>query len=625
VDSLRLLRELYVAVTRARRRVVILYKKRDLAMISFFKSLECELEMSAARVIMLEFDKETTNKEWFDEGSKYFNDEKYQLAAVSSTKTSRETQKVYSIVIDIVAFLALQSCFNAASNYAWSGWAQGREFAVSRRHADAKVSFRAAAILFFESSDYKRCLDLMTEIAEIKPWHEEDNGILDMALEKEPYYLPRLQTVKFALYRNAWHAISLDDLKDRSVSNEFLAKRGDVKLIEMIRNCTEQDRVSIKLTLPALMGDFYLECHNIPEAVTLFLNGKDEKMAVQATDIALEEAKAGRGDLLGVVECWRRHGEERKTLSNSKVALLLSVFKSPREAASKQAAKCITLLGRQVIKLAVASSGSKMEELHYFDHSAFQQEVLEALTSRYAAQPINVVRWYHEHMDKAHAVAFAAENLQKWSDEELVSIIVGKFALRPGGLVDELGRRMVLVKAAMICLQDESWDIEFAEEVSNKALESIPLAEQNMDELLHVWRARRNDRRVSALLSQTISSSKIALFLRLFGKPEETGGRYGKKCMTSFGRNIVNEAVLAGGPYKRDNFSVLCLFDKKEFESERPMQPAKQQKDINETKPGSSSPFQVEHRVVVSGLKGQTALNGVRSVAYSTGRRTRTW
>jgi ATP-dependent exoDNAse (exonuclease V) beta subunit len=106
VDSLRLLRELYVAVTRARRRVVILYKQRDKAMRIFFESLKCDLEMSEASVIMLEFDKATTNKEWFDEGSKHFNDEKYPLAAVSSTKTSRETKKMYSIVTDIVSFLA---------------------------------------------------------------------------------------------------------------------------------------------------------------------------------------------------------------------------------------------------------------------------------------------------------------------------------------------------------------------------------------------------------------------------------------------------------------------------------------------------------------------------------------
>jgi hypothetical protein len=33
-----------------------------------------------------------------------------------------------------------------------------------------------------------------------------------------------------------------------------------------------------------------------------------------------------------------------------------------------------------------------------------------------------------------------------------------------------------------------------------------------------------------------------------------------------------------------------------------------------DAKPGSPSPFQVGHRVVVSGLKNQTALNGVRSV-----------
>ena len=44
VDSLRLLRELYVAVTRARRRVVVLVKKRVPAMASFFENLNLNLD-----------------------------------------------------------------------------------------------------------------------------------------------------------------------------------------------------------------------------------------------------------------------------------------------------------------------------------------------------------------------------------------------------------------------------------------------------------------------------------------------------------------------------------------------------------------------------------------------------
>jgi hypothetical protein len=110
VECLRLLRELYVAVTvsavrnifivqtlwrhqtilnifsvtqRARRRVVILVSKKQPEMKQFFESLSgCQLEWTEASVIMLEFDNDTTAVQWFSEGMNYFKQEKFSLAKV---------------------------------------------------------------------------------------------------------------------------------------------------------------------------------------------------------------------------------------------------------------------------------------------------------------------------------------------------------------------------------------------------------------------------------------------------------------------------------------------------------------------------------------------------------------
>ena len=54
--------------------------------------------------------------------------------------------------------------------------------------------------------------------------------------------------------------------------------------------------------------------------------------------------------------------------------------------------------------------------------------------------------------------------------------------------------------------------------------------------------------------------SKINL---LFQNPELAGQSFGKQCFISFGESIVKKAVHAGGPYKKDVTSILCLFESK--------------------------------------------------------------
>lgn len=79
--SLRMCRELYVAVTRARRRVVILIKRDVNTMSTFFQNLDYTFEEADARVVLQEFQKQTTTAEWFERGMQLFKEEQYIIAA----------------------------------------------------------------------------------------------------------------------------------------------------------------------------------------------------------------------------------------------------------------------------------------------------------------------------------------------------------------------------------------------------------------------------------------------------------------------------------------------------------------------------------------------------------------
>ena len=84
--------ELYVAVTRAKRRVVILYKTGQIK-----KTLQgCNIEESDAEAALLEFDSGTTTDAWFKRGMELFEDEQYKMAA-SCFKAAGESKCQLSI------------------------------------------------------------------------------------------------------------------------------------------------------------------------------------------------------------------------------------------------------------------------------------------------------------------------------------------------------------------------------------------------------------------------------------------------------------------------------------------------------------------------------------------------
>jgi hypothetical protein len=100
VATLRMLRELYVAVTRAQRRVVVLIKKGVTTMRSFlFDALDYDFQVIGADFVQMELDHATTAKLRRQEGHELFEDARYLTAS---------------------------RCCNSSGDQGWSQWANGQ-------------------------------------------------------------------------------------------------------------------------------------------------------------------------------------------------------------------------------------------------------------------------------------------------------------------------------------------------------------------------------------------------------------------------------------------------------------------------------------------------------------------
>jgi tetratricopeptide (TPR) repeat protein len=499
--SLLLLRELYVAVTRAQQRVVVLTKGKSPAIAEFFRSLNCSIEEVQPASILVEFQKETTANDWFSKGAELYEEEKYDLAA---------------------------GCYKAASQFGWKGRASGRFDLARGQKEDAGASFRNAARIFFESLEYKNCLDTMTDLATIQPWKhtwtESDNELLDDALKREPNHLPRSATVIFALIRGSWDVLQSTDLMDVAAESTFTPFRTETKLKDLVRACSDAERKKIEDTLPNVIGDYYHDRKSAPDATRLYFRGRDFASAVAALEKALA-SNVGDDSILTIVQYWLDDSHARQYLSSIKggtpAYLLVSLFEDPKVAFSQPVGKnkYIRVLGKDVVRFAVTdmSAGSETAEiLHRIDNRIYRDDILALLVTK--KQPSEVVTWFLEHENKEHAVDFAVSRLGDWADTELLSFIPNLLNHSHKSLVDELERLSLLESAVAICLNPNTWDLQMAEVVSNRALSEVPERRPTEEQgtivfvFTAMWRARQTDDRVMSWMKNGISSP-IKFFL----------------------------------------------------------------------------------------------------------------
>lgn len=232
---------------------------------------------------------------------------------------------------------------------------------MDRDFEEARAVLRTSSELFFQNGNFKECLDVFTKIVEIKlPWDNADSVILDAALKEVPDYLPREQTVRFALWRGSWNVISIVDLVD--YPHLFRDSRRNSKLRKLVRECSESERLEIESCLPLVVADFHAAKESFADATRLFLLGGDYDRATSSTEAAIRNVSQ---DLPRIASFWCQNENARsKLLGKRPVSLFVLLFDSPKEAATNHANDCMKFLGPSVVKLAIDSmEAAGVEEL----------------------------------------------------------------------------------------------------------------------------------------------------------------------------------------------------------------------------------------------------------------------
>ena len=316
-----------------------------------------------------------------------------------------------------------------------------------------KESFRRSARAFYEKADYKHALDLLSRVMECPPWNSDDDHIYDASKMEHPSYLPREKTIQFALQRNKWNEISIDDLKDSSSAPLILPFRDNAALKGIISTCSQHDLSYIKYSLPLLVADYYFDKAEHFRATQLYLqqsdhSGQDFIKAEAATNLLISSSnsKNKTSSLEEIAQCWRRSQGKQASKIVSKASdafLLLQLYEDPVIVANGRSTEAYRKFGPDIIKSAFECSNTFFEELHRFSRNQFEPEVDQALRNKFRSNLIEAVQWYLHRDDKAHAEQFATTNIKNLSKEDLLAIVRRK--LNPKGLIEEADRKDSLV------------------------------------------------------------------------------------------------------------------------------------------------------------------------------------
>lgn len=409
VESLRMLRELYVAVTRAKRRVVILVRRKDSKMKLFLDSLDCDIEIiKDPKQFQAEFDTETSAETWHQKGLDLFDDEHFGLAA---------------------------SCFSAANAWGLSNWANAKHLISFGNRSEAADAYRRAARYFTEELDYKRTLDVLKELSYCPPWDERDNSLFDTAQSAVPSHFSRHDTVRLALIRDCWDEINIGDLMDPDTSTLFAGHKTHPKLVSKVRTCREEDRREISKVLPSIIAHYYLTVQNYSSAVVLYISSNEVKLAVDATKSAVDSAKTTDIHIHEIILKWSQNDHAMRNFhEESYVPLLVCLYSSPLKAAESAGKKCLQTFGRRVIMFALERAEIGSMHLYDFHPTEFRTEVNTSLESTFGSC-IDVVQWYIGKHDYDNANEYVQQKSKKISDDDMLNIISLDKKIRPGNLM----------------------------------------------------------------------------------------------------------------------------------------------------------------------------------------------
>ncbi|CAB9513161.1 polymerase alpha-associated DNA helicase A [Seminavis robusta] len=444
--SLRMLRELYVAVTRAQRRVVILIKNEIDNMHAFFRELDCE-EMQAS-VVFQEFNRETTSEQWFDQGVQHFDSAQFELAS---------------------------RCFTRAGHHGWSFLAKGEDSLRVGLKEKASEYFHRAVTPFQERQDTKKVLDLLKKLVDTRTeWDAINDDIFSQALQSCPRHLPRVLGVEFHLIRGNWNGIKPNDLADRSLASLFGSYRKHSSLMDIVRRASDGQRREIEQSLPWAHADYQMDQGNFLAAVRIFLDSNEGQDAADCSErIIAAKRKDATETLLALVDLWKEHTSTSRAsrvalAREGKLSLLLQLFGSTDDTSSSRGSECLASFGKDLVRHAVEKAGLDFTCLLTFGADEFKEEVTCVLEKRFEQDSTLVVDWFLAAGYQKLAVAYVTN--RHWPHLDLLRLVL-LFRARP--------------KCLFRLLKDE----ELLEAAAVLVLRSRHLSEDNKSEFFNQYRA----------------------------------------------------------------------------------------------------------------------------------------
>ena len=446
MDTLRMLRELYVAITRAQRRVVILCRKTVSTMVDFFEHLPYQFERMRANEILDEFDRETTPTMWFQRGRDLWNKGQYMLAA---------------------------RCFTKAKAFGWSSWSEGQFQYEKGRRNNAVAAFRQALRFFAEGVEPVHILKIVRVMIEIPPWDPADDSIVDFALAELPSHLSSKERVKLALVRNRWKDISIKDLLSPETKDFFSSHRSNKHLKRLVNACSESERRALESFHPLLVGDFHFENGKFLGATNFFLCGDDKNKAEQATISWMKDAMqptyggALPQEIDTVISLWKEErAHVQRECSNSDLNTLLEVFLSTMPLAEMPKSlktKFAIVFGRKFVLHLINYRSLSQLDLYYFGGSEFDNEIFAALQSIHYNCPVESIFFFIDHNNKRKAFDFALKVLRPLGESAVIRGLV-ELRMAPTRLFREFEARKQLDTFVSISLDATSMDSQAREE-----------------------------------------------------------------------------------------------------------------------------------------------------------------
>jgi len=416
-----MLRELYVAVTRAQRRVVILIKDDLPAMAQFFKELNCEVEV-ASEAVFREFDRDTTTEHWFSRAQKLYSDYNFSLAS---------------------------SCFIRAQRLDWSFLSLGRHLLDLGLKEEAEKEFRRAARLFYEGHQFQDVLDILHRLLQknnIGAWDSADDKIFSGAIDALPHAIPRTEVIRYAILRADFSSILVTDLKSHYVAKLLITYRKECWLKKLIAQCSDNDRDEVARVIPMAVYDFYISKSNHYEACRIALSAGEYVAADVSTVAFLNDAKKvdNLDSIVRMADMWNEDFRHQCSLSPRNTSVLLKkLFQSPKLLPADLKLACTSVLGKQIVLLAVDRASLDRTILVQFSPTEFREEVELLLLSSFGPDLLKVVKWYGSNGHPTLASQFVRDRLQEWSNENLLRI-TKDLLIRPTWLFGELRRRRLL-------------------------------------------------------------------------------------------------------------------------------------------------------------------------------------